>query len=351
MGTRWVWVDFENTPHVLFLEPIIRHLERRGCDVRTTARPQAQTLEVAQDRGIPVRAIGAGDLRTLGGKVVGILARAGSLIAWLSRQGKPELLVSCSRSASLTAFLLRIPGVGLLDYEHAEQRVLAAANRVLWFPDLLRDVALPRATRRIARFYAGLKENLYLDNWPLDRAAGRRALGVGNGDFVVVSRPPAETAHYASDRSLQLWMAATRALQGRTGTRILVAARTVTQRNQLSGTLGERSDVEFLPRAVSGPGLVGSADLVISGGGTMNREAAVLGVPVWSVFTGPAPYVDERLEAEGRLRRIRTEAELADAVAAPRALPGPRRGPFPGGLAAIARGIDERLRVGNQSGL
>ena len=75
---------------------------------------------------------------------------------------------SRSRSASLTALVLRIPGVALLDYEHAEQRLLAAGNRVLWLPDLLRDEQLPPATRRIARYYEGLKENLYLDDWVFD---------------------------------------------------------------------------------------------------------------------------------------------------------------------------------------
>jgi uncharacterized protein len=343
MSEGWVWVDLENTPHVLFLEPIVRHLRRRGWDVRITARPQAQTLDLAAHRGLTVRAVGYGDFRGLGSKAVGVMARSAALTSWIARHGRPRLVVSCSRSASLTALILRLPGVALLDYEHAEQRLLAAGNRVIWFPDLLRDVALQRASKRIARFYDGLKENLYLDSWSLDRAAERRQLAITDDEYLIVTRPPAETAHYASDLSSRLWMAAVRALRERSRHRVLIVPRTDAQRAQVADELGRTKGVELLPTVVSGPALVVAADLVVGGGGTMNREAAVLGVPVWSVFTGPSPHIDEWLATEGRLRWVRNDAQLRDALAAELPALQPRRGPYPQGLAAILGDVEARL--------
>jgi len=99
--------------------------------------------------------------------------------------------------------------------------------------------------------------------------------------------------------------------------------------------LGALDRTEFLDHAVSGPGLVAAADLVVGGGGTMNREGAVLGIPVWSVFTGPRPAVDEQLAAEGRLRWIQSEEQLNLALERPLPRPMRRRGPFPEGLATI----------------
>ena len=344
MKRPWVWVDLENTPHVLFLEPIIRRLRSLGWEVRVSARPQAQTLELAAHRDLAVRAIGLGDLKGLGAKVIGVVARASALAAWILRQSRPASLVSCSRSASLAALVLRIPGVALLDYEHAEQRVLAAGNRVLWLPDLLRSAKLPPASLKIARYYEGLKENLYLDGWVPDRAVERRRLGVADDERLVVSRPPAESAHYASDRGGRLWIGVMQELRKRASHKVLIVARTPTQRESLARILGPGKDVEFLTRVVCGPALVGAADLVIGGGGTMNREAAVLGVPVWSVFTGPTPLIDDRLADEGRLRWVRTDAELAAALAAEPPPPRLRRGPYPQGLTTIVENIEARLK-------
>ncbi len=343
MATGWVWFDFENTPHVLLLEPIIRAVAADGWRVRITAKPQAQTLELAESRGFVGEPIGAGDFVGLARKVTGTISRAARLFAWAARHGRPRLLVSTSRSASLAARVLGVPAMGMLDYEHAEQAVLALSCDSLWFPDVLRGVRLPKLSSRIARYYAGLKENLYLDSWLIDRARERAKLGASNGDVVVVARPPADTAHYAAALSNRLWAQAVRSLSSRGAVSTFVVSRNRVQRQQLMEGLGALKRTEFLDRAVSGPELVAAADLVVGGGGTMNREAAVLGVPVWSVFTGPTPAIDEHLAAEGRLRWIRSDAQLDLALKGP--VPGPLapRGPFPEGLRTIVRHIGSLL--------
>ena len=339
-----MWVDFENTPHVLFLSPLVEHLVRHGSTVRITARHHAQTIELAKQRGFQVRAVGSGDRAGLGQKVLGGLVRIAGLTSVLLKDGRPELLVSCSRAASLVAWLLRVPAITLLDYEHAEQRTLALASRVIWFPDLLNSTPLPPLTRRVARFYEGLKENLYLDGWPVDRGEARRALGVANGDFLVVARPPADTAHYAHADGMRVWLAAVRGLASRAEVRVLVVARSRQQRERLAVIMGGvQGEVGFLSAVLDGPLLVAAADLVLGGGGTMNREAAVLGVPAWSAFTGPTPRIDDCLAAEGRLLWVRDESELQRALRAPLPARQSKRGPYPRGLAAILTDLDARL--------
>ena len=63
-------------------------------------------------------------------------------------------------------------------------------------------------------------------------------------------------------------------------------------------------------RAIDAQSLIAYADLVVSAGGTMNREAVALGTPVFTVFEGRLGAVDERLIAEGRLRRLRRAEEV-----------------------------------------
>ena len=324
-----MWVDFENTPHVLFLEPFISALTARGLDVRISAKPQAQTLEVARARGLDAAAVGGGNYAGIGSKVGGNLGRAWQLVRWVRSQGvRPALLLHSSRTACLAAAALGVPAVGLLDYEHAVQWPLALASRALWFPDLLRGVRLPPWTRRIARHYPGLKENLYLDgrHGGASRAEVRRALGVST-PLLVVARPPAGAAHYAVRASEQWWTAAVESLLARPDVHIVVTPRDAAQGEQLARAYRGRR-LTVLRQATDGPALIAAADLVLGGGGTMNREAAVLGTHAWSTFCGPTPAIDECLAREGRLTWVRSAGDLARAVAAPLPASAPR-GPYP----------------------
>jgi uncharacterized protein len=348
MPERWVWFDFENTPHVLFLEPLIARVRAAGYSVGLSAKPQAQTIDLATRRGLAVERVGSGEYTNRWAKTAGGIQRAFQLVRWVGRKGRPELLVSSSRTASLAASMLRIPTVSLMDYEHSEHRTIAWASQVIWLPDLLRDAELPDRTRLVARFFEGLKENLYLDAWEFDRASERTLAGFGPGDYAVVSRPPAAGAHYAAPESGRLWLEAMRALLARPEVRTIVIPRNAAQRGEVTAALGDHPRLTIVQEAVSGPSLVAAADLVVGGGGTMNREAAVLGVPVWSVFTGPAPSIDEHLAAEGRLRWLRTEDALRAALrGAPPALM-PQRRPFPNGIAAITRDIETRLHCAGE---
>lgn len=345
MALGVVWFDFENTPHVLFLEPILRELEQIGWTTACTAKPQSQTLELAERRGIPVEVVGGGNLRGTFRKIVFGLGRAAQLAAWAVRRGRPLLLVSSSRSACVAARWLGIPAVGLLDYEHAEYRPFVLACRPLMLPDLLCSADLPDPMRQVAHFFEGLKENLYIDRQDLGRDVARASLGVSNGSYVVVARPPAHNAHYARrvDESSELWLRIVRDIEAGEDSRIFLLPRDREQFGWLHELFGGRPRVHLYPTVLDGPSIVAAADLVVSGGGTMNREAAVLGVPAWSVFTGPTPHIDERLAREGRLRWIRTQEEYEAALEDPQPALLARRAPFPRGFESILSTVRGRL--------
>lgn len=339
---RWVWCDLENTPHVLFLYPIIAELRKLGHDVRVTAKPQGQTIALARARGVEATPVGSGDFKRFHQKVLGNLGRAWALARWIGAQGRPALFISSSRSGSFAAWCLRIPARSMLDYEHAEQRTLQRADR-MWLPDVLVDAELQPTTRQRAAFYPGLKENLYLDAWEPNRSEIRQRMGFEPDSYLVVARPAAEAAHYATDQSSRMWMKVVRGLAERPEIRIIVMPRDDDQRAAMTERLAGIPRTEVLQGVVDGPELVAAADLVIGAGGTMNREAAVLGTPVWSTFCGPPPHIDEKLAGEGRLRWVRADQEADDALSIP--LPGRNepRGPFPQGLEEIVQDLDSVL--------
>ncbi|MGH7681733.1 MAG: DUF354 domain-containing protein [Candidatus Eiseniibacteriota bacterium] len=340
-----VWFDFENTPHVLFLEPIIKRLQSAGVETIATAKPQSQTVAVAASRGLDFEVVGGGDHKGHLKKLLFGLGRAAQLASWALSRKKPRLLVSSSRTACVAARSLGIPAIGLLDYEHAEHRPIALASKPVMMPDLFLNAELPASLSRVVGYFEGLKENLYIDDRGLDRDACRATLGIDSGDYVIVARPPAWNAHYAErvDDSAKLWLQVLRDFNSMDHTKIYLVPRDREQFEWIHGLFDGTPRMHPFPEVMDGPALVAASDLVVSGGGTMNREAAVLGVPAWSVFTGPTPYVDECLALEGRLRWVRTSAEYEEARSAPTPELLPRRGPYPSGLERIVQEVSQAI--------
>jgi hypothetical protein len=340
-----IWFDFENTPQVLFLEPFVTALTERGINVWITAKPQAQTLGLCRAKGLSATPVGEGNLTRFAAKVAGGSSRALALARLISAMpSRPRLLIHSSRTASLAALLMRVSAIGFLDYEHAIQWPLALASNRLWFPDILRGVPLPFCSRRVASYYDGLKENFYLDQTveQTDAYWVRRQLGLRQeGERLVVARPPAEAAHYAVADSWRWWMATLDALLLRSDVIVVVVPRDTAQANRVEKAFAGRPGPRVLREVINGPQLIATADLVVGGGGTMNREAAVLGTHAWSTFCGPPPTVDMRLADEGRLTWIRSEHELAQALAEPWRRHGGRGGR--NGLGQVLHDILNRI--------
>jgi predicted glycosyltransferase len=306
-----VWVDCTAAAHPLVLRPIVERLVADGHEVEVTARAYGQTLGILERLGIPYRAVGrhagAGTLT----KGAAAARRAAALARWARPRRFDLALAHGSVELALVAAALRIPAAQMQDYELAGlQRQLSwrTARRVI-VPDAIPLERLRRAgaaLRKVFR-YPGLKEDYYLADFEPDPAVlvelgladrGVEANRAGDERVLVVLRPPPETSAYHADNPLY----------GRLVERIAAtpeAIGVVIPRTERQGAeIRARGDRSLLvpDRAVDAQSLIAYADLVVSAGGTMNREAVALGTPVYTIFSGRLGAVDERLIADGRLR-------------------------------------------------
>jgi predicted glycosyltransferase len=305
-----IWIDLANSPHVPFFRALIPEFERRGAEVEVTARAFAQTLELAESACLKPVVMGSHGGRALTGKAGNLFGRAANLAKW-ARRRKFHLAVSHNSYAQvMAARALRIRSVTLMDYEHQPANHLAfrLASRVIVprsFPaaELRRFGARESKVRR----YDGTKEDVYLADFTPDPDFTRvlRGHGVSPDDVLVIVRPPARDALYHRFEN-ELFDELVERLAARAGVKIILLARTEAQRNAYS----QRPNLILPQAALDGSNLIASADLVISAGGTMNREAAALGVPAATIYAGRWAAIDEELVREGRLRRITTREDL-----------------------------------------
>jgi predicted glycosyltransferase len=307
-----IWVDLTNTAHVLVLRPLVELMERRGHEVTLTARPLSHTLELLEDWGHPHIVIGAyggtgriGKARAAAGRVAGLWRFARS-------RGFDRALAHGSTDLPPVCRLLRIPNTTMFDYEWASLQHhvnCRLASRVL-VPDAIPAERLARYGARPPKLvqYPGLKEEYYLADFEPDTSVLDQ-LEIDRRRVVCVVRTAPSYALYLRGAENELLPRLLRALSENDKTQTIVLARTDEQRDAIAALALERVVV---PRhAVDGRSLVALADLLVSAGGTMNREAAVLGTPVWSIFEGRLGAIDEQLAREGRLRFLRDPGELS----------------------------------------
>jgi predicted glycosyltransferase len=295
-----VWIDLTNSPHVLVMRPVIAALQERGAEVLVTARDFAQTLGLLERFGIPHAAIGRHRGGRLAAKGVGLASRSGALVRWARSRRFDVALGHGSNDVTVAARVLAIPCATTFDYEWAAVQHTVncrLAGRVV-VPEAIPPERLARygATPGKLRRYPGLKEEYYLADFEPDPAV-LPALGVDPAaPLAVVRTPPAVSLYHRFEHPLF-----TRVLERlRAQAQTVVLPRTPEQRAELVAAGGY-----VVPdRAVDAQSLVACADVVVSAGGTMNREAVALGTPVWTTFEGRLGAVDERLIADGRLRRL-----------------------------------------------
>jgi predicted glycosyltransferase len=305
-----IWIDFDNTPHVPFFKPIIRELERRGFKVVITARDAYQVYELADKMNLQYIKIGRHYGKSAVKKLLGLVWRAFQLAPFCLRE-RPDLALSHgSRSQGLLSNLLRIPSVIVFDYEHA-RNILIARARWLIAPEALSGENKLSKIKRI-RFYRGIKEDVYVPQFKPDPAL-LEELGICGGEILMTVRPPAAAAHYYNPESDKLLLELMSRICQTPGIRVILLPRNHLQElafkaNYPSWFIEDKTIVPA--KAVDGLNLLWLSDLVVSGGGTMNREAAALGVPVYSIFMGKTGAVDKMLEKEYRLTLIRSVEDI-----------------------------------------
>jgi predicted glycosyltransferase len=314
-----VWIDLTNSPHVLVMRPVIDVLRADGHEVEVTARDFAQTLGLLRRFQIPHTVIGRHRGERLGAKAVGLAARSTALTRWARRRHFDMALGHGSNDVSVAARLLRIPAATMFDYEWAavQHHINCRLARAVVVPDAIPAERLERyGARGKVRSYEGLKEEYYLADFEPSPAVLEELALDATRPIVVVRTPPEVSLYHRFENDL---FAKVLERLGRDaaeqGVQSVVLPRTAPQREQLRDLAG----VTVPEQAIDAQSLIAHADLVISAGGTMNREAVALGTPVYTTFEGRPGAVDERLIAEGRLRRLTDPAELNLAKRSPAA--------------------------------
>jgi predicted glycosyltransferase len=324
-----VWIDLTNSPHVLVMRPVIEALERDGHEVRVTARDFAQTLGLLRRFEIPHTAIGHHRGERLAAKAGGLALRSGALLRWAraeARRSSAQLpspssphasgrfdiaLGHGSNDVSVAAALLRIPSATMFDYEWAtvQHQINCRLARAVVVPEAIPSERLDRyGARAKVRAYTGLKEEYYLADFEPDTAILSQ-LGLDPGRPIVVVRTPPEVSLYhrfENDLFARVLERLRDAGASAEGVQSVVLPRTPAQRAELAGVPG----FVIPEQAIDAQSLIALSDLVISAGGTMNREAVALGVPVYTTFEGRLGAVDEQLIAEGRLRKLRDPIQI-----------------------------------------
>ncbi|MBJ7454724.1 MAG: DUF354 domain-containing protein [Thermoleophilia bacterium] len=319
-----VWIDITNSPHVVIFRPLIARLRARGCEVTVTAREFAQTIGLLERFGIEHVSVGAHGGGSSAGKARAMAGRSAELVRFARRERFDLAVAHGSTDQPPAARAAGTPQVTMFDYEYA--KVMhhwngRLATRVL-VPSAIPEEALAPYGMRPPKLirYPGLKEEYYLADHAIDDGV-LGELGLDPARLIAVMRPPPEVTLYHRGASTDLFAATLERLLASPEVQTVVLPRTDEQRAALAG------GPAIVPeRPIDGPSLVAASDLVVSAGGTMNREAAALGVPAYTPFAARLGAVDRSLIAEGRLRRLEDPADVL-LERRPRDAPPPLRDP------------------------
>jgi predicted glycosyltransferase len=314
-----VWIDLSNSPHPLLFAPISRRLRELGHEVLVTARDNAQTVELARDRWPRVEVIGGSTPRRRPAKAAILGNRVLRLIRW-ARVHRPDVALSHNSYAQILA--ARLSGmrvVTAMDFEHQPANHLAfrMAHAIL-VPEVVSQEVISRqgATASKLRRYHGLKEEVYLGDFEPDIAVLETLeIPERDGTLLVVARtPPSRATYHNFDNPL--FLDALKVVGSQPEVRLVVLLREPEERRSIDELRLRNCTVP--ENAIDSRSLMYRADLVIGAGGTMTREAALLGVPTVSVFAGAPPGVDRWLEGQGALRRLAKGDQIEPAVARPK---------------------------------
>jgi predicted glycosyltransferase len=199
----------------------------------------------------------------------------------------------------------------MFDYEFVFTDLFTKYSAKVLVPDLVPDEAFDKRLLRNSRLvkFPGIKEQLYATDFvPNDRVLDE--LRLDRGSVIVVLRPPATVAHYHVEASERLFDDSIEWLEGKENIITVVLPRTKHQYESLAKSLHGKSNFRLLAKPINGLSLLYHSDIVISGGGTMNREAAVLGLPVFSIFLGKEGAVDKYLSSKGLLTFVKSKEDL-----------------------------------------
>jgi uncharacterized protein len=299
-----IWADMTAPAHVLVLRPIIERLRESGHEVTVTSREYTQTQELLALHHIEHTPIGRHGGASRLSKLMRLIQRTAGMRSFGKGKGFDLAIAHGSNDLAIASRVLGIPEANMHDYEFAvaqHQVGCRLAKRVI-FPDSVPPERLRRfgvGPEKLFQ-YPGFKEEYYLADFEVDPGVLDQ-VGADTERVVVIVRPPPDVSLYHR-KSNPLFPQ----VLARVGTdervHAVVLPRTEEQRAYVKKLALPSLIVP--DHAVEAQSLVALADLVVSAGGTMNREAVALGTPVYTTYGGRLGGVDEALIRSGRLRPL-----------------------------------------------
>ena len=319
-----LWIDLANSPHVPVFRALVNRFIDEGHEIEVTAREFTETIPLARAAGFQPQVIGAHPGPAVSAKAVSWMSRAWAL-AWWARRRRFDLAISHNSYSQIAAArVLGLRTITLMDYEYqpANHVGFRFASRVI-VPASFPEQRLRRFGARMqkVRRYHGTKEDLYLADFQADPSFGIQLseLGVKPDNVLVLLRPPAHDALYHRFQNT-LFDEALTMLLANESVQVILLPRNDAQRAEYTG-----KGMIIPATPLDGANLIVASDLVISAGGTINREAAALGVPAASIYAGKWAAVDEGLVNEGRLQRITSTDDLRNLRVEKKHAANPRR--------------------------
>jgi predicted glycosyltransferase len=313
-SSKKIWIDLDNSPHVPFFLPIMEELRNRGYLVILSARNSYQVCELLKLYNLPCAVIGKhwGKNRLL--KIIETCLRTIQVLPFLLKN-KPALALSHgSRAQILAGIITKTPTILMYDYEFS-QGLSFLSSPWQFMPQYVPDPVDSKAKAHTMK-YPGLKEDVYVPRFRPDPTL-RTKLGLASTDLVITVRPPAIEAHYHNKESDKLFDAAMTWFMECPEVRVILLPRNERQASSLRDAWGKwiaERKIVIPDQVVDGLNLIWFSDLVVSGGGTMNREAAALGVPVYSIFRGRIGAVDKYLAENSRLVLLESVHDVREKI-------------------------------------
>jgi predicted glycosyltransferase len=307
-----IWFDLDNSPHVPLFRPIFAELDKRGEKYIITARDFAQTIDLLKFWELDYNVVGKHGGKNKLKKVLNLLNRSRQLRKFCKRKNISLAVSHGSRTQPLAARSLGIKAVFLLDYEFTTRKFFESFVSYMLMPKYIPDERLRSCgfdLKKVIR-YDGFKEELYLKDFVPDPGF-RKKINVPDSSILIVFRPPGMTGHYHDERSEQLLVKSLEYFSSFNDTTCLIINRGEMEKEYINSKIKPKDNIIFQRNAVDGLQLLHAADIAVSGGGTMNRESALLGTKTYSIFTGKRPYLDEYLQQLGRLNFINTPEEVS----------------------------------------
>ena len=308
-----IWFDLDNSPHVPLFRPVMQELINRNMKYLVTSREFAQTEELLKLWNIPHKLIGKHAGKNKINKVINLYSRSSQLLKYLREVNNILAVSHGSRTQVIAAYRKGINSIVMLDYEYTENKIFNYFSSSLLMPIYIPEQRLLSAGFNLSKVirYKGFKEELYLKDFQ-PQLGLRESLDVSDDQIMVIIRPPSIVGNYHDNKSESLLIEAIKYFSANQDAVVIIVNRTLHEKKLINSKIKLKPNVRFMNKAVNGLQILFASDIAVSGGGTMNRESALLGTKTYSIFTGKRPYLDEYLAEQGKLKFIESTNDFKD---------------------------------------